>query len=189
MSTPCNDFRWFALRVKSGFEQRVASIACNRGFEVFLPSYQCRRRWSDRYQSVDAPLFPGYLFCRLDPERRLPLLTIPKVMHLVGIGRRPEPLDPSEIEAIRKVILSNVHAEPWPFLQVGQRVHVEEGPLAGVEGILIQIRKQHRLVLSVTLLMRSVVTEIAREWIRPLNHARPALQGQPMHLSTRGVHN
>jgi transcription antitermination factor NusG len=81
---------WFALRVKSRFEKLVTSMARNKGFEEFLPLYQSRRRWSDRLKSVELPLFPGYVFCKLHPEHRLPLLTIPGVLHFVGIGKSPE---------------------------------------------------------------------------------------------------
>jgi hypothetical protein len=53
---------WFALRVKSRTEKVVATIARNKGYEEFLPLYQCRRKWSDRFKSVELPLFPGYVF-------------------------------------------------------------------------------------------------------------------------------
>src|SRR5262245_13741136 len=84
--------RWFALRVKSRCEKVVSLMAQQKGLEEFLPLYQSRRRWSDRLKSVELPLFPGYLFCRLNPQHRLPLLTIPGVMHMVGIGKTPVPI-------------------------------------------------------------------------------------------------
>jgi transcription antitermination factor NusG len=178
---------WFALRVKSRFEKLVASMAHNKGFEEFLPIYQCRRRWSDRFKSVELPLFPGYVFCRLDPEHRLPLLTIPGVLHVVGIGRIPVPIDDAEIDAIRAAIGSGLGVEPWPFLQVGQHVRLEYGPLAGLEGCLVEVRKQHRLVVSVTLLQRSVAVEIERDWVAPVHpvHALPP-QSAPVGLVHAG---
>ena len=161
--------RWFALRVKSRCEKVVAAIARNKGFEEFLPLYQCRQRWSDRLKSVEFPLFPGYVFCRLDPQYRLPLLTIPGVLHFVGIGKVPAPIDDAEIIAIQSAVASGLSAEPWPFLEVGQRVQLEDGPLAGLEGFLVEVRKRYRVVVSVTLLKRSVAVEIDREWVAPLD--------------------
>jgi transcription antitermination factor NusG len=152
--------QWFALRVKSRSEKLVALIARNKGFQEFLPLHQCRRRWSDRFKSVELPLFPGYVFCRLNPERRLPILTIPGVLHFVGLGRIPVPIDDAEIAAIEIAVRSGLQIEQWPFLNVGQRVRVEFGPLAGVEGILVEVRKQRRIVVSVSLLQRSVGVEI-----------------------------
>ena len=161
--------RWFALRVKSRAERVVANMARNRGFEEFLPVHQSWRQWSDRKKLVEIPLFPGYVFCRLAPERRLPLLTIPGVLHFVGIGKLPAPIEETEIDAIRAAVDSGLCAEPWPFLEAGQRVRLEGGPLAGLEGILIEARKQQRLVVSVTLLKRSVAVGIERHWVRPLD--------------------
>ena len=161
--------RWFALRVKPRFEKTVATMARNKGYQEFLPLYQCRRRWSDRFQSVELPLFPGYIFCQLNPEFRLPLLTIPGALHFIGIGRVPAPIEDEEIAAIQTAMRCGLWAEPWPFLNVGQRVRLEEGPLAGLEGLLIEVRKKQRLIVSVTLLKRSVAVEIERDWVRPLD--------------------
>jgi transcription antitermination factor NusG len=160
---------WFALRVKSRSEKIVSTIARNKGFEEFLPLYQTRRRWSDRFKSVDVPLFPGYVFCRLNPEFRLPLLTIPGVLSFVGIGKVPVPIDDAEMAAIQTAIGSGLLAEPYPFLEVGQRVRIAEGPLTGIEGLLVEVRKQQRLAVSVSLLKRSVAVEIDRHWVRPLD--------------------
>lgn len=162
-------FPWFALRVKTRFEKIVATVARQKGFEEFLPLYQSRRRWSDRFKSVELPLFPGYVFCRLNPEFRLPLLTIPGVISFVGIGRVPVPVEDAEIAAIRCAIGSGLLAEPYPFLEVGQRVRLAEGPLAGLEGFLVEFRKQQRIAISVSLLRRSVAVEIDRHWVRPLD--------------------
>jgi transcription antitermination factor NusG len=131
--------------------------------------YRCRRRWSDRQQEVEFPLFPGYLFCRLNPEHRLPLLTIPGVVHLVGVGKTPAPVEDAEIAAIQAAVHSGLKAEPWPFLEVGDQVRLESGPLTGLEGILVASDKQQRIVVSVTLLRRSVAVSIERDWVRPLD--------------------
>jgi transcription antitermination factor NusG len=163
--------RWFALRVKSRSEKIVATMAQHKGFQHFLPIYQSRRRWSDRFKSVEFPLFPGYVFCRLDPQHRLPLLTIPGALNFVGIGKVPVPIEDAEIEAIQTAVRSGLSAEPWPFLEIGQRVRLEDGPLAGVEGIFIGDSKQQRIVVSITLLKRSVAVAIERHWAAPLDRS------------------
>lgn len=165
-------YPWFALRVKSRAEKIVATMARHKGFEDFLPLYQTRRLWSDRYKTVELPLFPGYVFCRANPEFRLPLLTIPGVLNFVGFGRVPAPIDEAEMDAIKRAIGFGLQAEPYPFIEVGQRVRLAEGPLAGLEGFLIEVRKQHRILVSVSLLKRSVAVEIDRHWVRPLNQSR-----------------
>ena len=167
--------QWFAVRVKSRCEKVVAAMAQNRGFEEFLPHYHCRNRWSDRVKSVELPLFPGYLFCRLNPEHRLPLLTIPGVLHIVGIGKTPVPVEDAEVAAIQSAVRSGLAVEPWSYLEVGQRVRLEDGPLVGLEGILIEAEQKQRLVVSVTLLGRSVAVAIERHWVTPVDaHGQPA---------------
>jgi|SRR5579862_401605 len=159
---------WFALRVKSNREKIVADALKGKGYEEFLPLYRSRRRWTDRFQDIDLPLFPGYVFCRFDVQYRLPLLTIPSVVQIVGIGKVPYPVDNAEIAAIQTLVASGFSVQPWPFLEVGHRVRIEEGPLRGVEGLVTDIQGAGQLVVSITLLQRSVAVAIDRRWARPL---------------------
>jgi transcription antitermination factor NusG len=168
-NTPGASQHWFAIRVKSRCEKVVATIAHNKGFEEFLPLYQSRRRWSDRLKSLDIPLFPGYVFCRMDPRYRLPLLTIPGVVQFVGIGKTPVPIDDGEIASIQAAVRSGLAVEPCGFLELGQRVRVQTGPLAGTEGIFVEASKRERIVVSVTLLKRSVAVSIEPHWAVPLD--------------------
>ena len=162
---------WFAVRVKSNFEKKVATGLRNKGLEEFLPLYQSRRRLSDRYKTVDLPLFPGYLFCRLDLDHRLPLLTTVGFLYIVSVGNKPVPVDEGEIAAVQFVVRSGVPAIPWPSLAVGQRVRLESGPLCGLEGAVTQVGMRDRICVSVTLLQRGVSVEVERDWIRPLDPA------------------
>lgn len=139
--------------------------------------YKIRRRWSDRIKELEEPLFGGYVFCRLDPLERLPVLTIPGVVRFVSVGRNPAPIEDCEIAAIQSVVSSGFPAEPWPFLRVGQTVRIEDGPLRDLEGLLINIKGSHRLVISVGLLQRSVAVEIDRDWVTPINPSRSAGSG------------
>lgn len=167
--------RWFALRVKSNCERVVAAVARYKGFEEFLPLYRRYHRWSDRSKVVELPLFPGYIFCRINPEFRLPMLTIPGALHFIGFGKVPAPIEDAEVAAIQKAVTSELGAAPWEYLEVGQLVRLEQGPLAGLEGILVETRKECRVVVSVTLLRRSVAVEIERHWVTPIGADRRPL--------------
>jgi len=159
---------WFALHVQSRSEKKVAASLRAKGFEEFLPLYRSRNRWSDRVKDVDLPLFPGYVFCRLQPSSRLPVLTTPGVISIIGSGKIPEPVELEELAAIQSLVRSGLPAIPWPFLKTGERVRIEHGALEGVEGILTAVRKECRIVLSVTLLQRSVAVEVDRNLVRPI---------------------
>jgi transcription antitermination factor NusG len=159
---------WYAIRVRSNFENAVSASLASKGYPEFLPTYRSRRRWSDRIKEVRMPLFPGYVFCRFDPNNRLPILQTPGVVNVVSFAKTPTPVEESEIAAVQRIVASDVLSRPWPFLNAGDRVQVIDGPLAGLEGILLEFKKSLRLVVSVTLLQRSVAVEIDGDWVRPL---------------------
>jgi transcription antitermination factor NusG len=163
-----DQFPWYALRVQSRFGSLASATLRGKGYEEFFPLYRSRRRWSDRMKELELPLFPGYSFCRFDVSHRLPILTTPGVIGIVGIGKIPAPVDLDEIEAVRLILRSGLAAQPWPLLRVGSKVYIERGPLAGLEGIVTNTDKVFRLIVSVSLLQRSVAVEIDREWARPI---------------------
>jgi transcription antitermination factor NusG len=161
-------YPWYALKVRTRCESIISIALERKEYVTFVPTYQEARQYSDRIKKVEAPLFPGYLFCRLDAKRRLPVLTTPGVHYILGNNGEPEPLPEEEVAAIERVVRSGAVARPWPFLKTGSRVRVEHGAFAGVEGILLNERGTDRLILSITMLQRSVSVEIDRSWIRPL---------------------
>jgi transcription termination/antitermination protein NusG len=161
-------YPWFAVRVRSNQERIAEKHLRDRGYERFAPSYKTERLWSDRKREIDQFLFPGYIFCRLNPHNRLPVLSVPGVVGLVGFGNVPAPIPEDEIERIRRMVQSGLLVSPWPFLELGQTVLIERGPLAGMEGILAEEKGRCRLVVSIHLLKRSVSAEVDRKWVRPV---------------------
>jgi transcription antitermination factor NusG len=159
---------WYALQVRSRKENYVASQIQGKGLECLLPTYKSIRQWSDRKKELEQPLFPGYLFCRFDFQQRRPLVTIPGVLQILGNGRVAVPVAEEEITALRLAVSSGMPKQPWPYLEVGQRVRVNYGTLAGLEGILVNVKGNHRVVLSVTLLQRSVALEVETAWLSPV---------------------
>jgi transcription antitermination factor NusG len=153
---------WYAVHTRSNFEVRVADQFSAKNIENFLPAYEEIHQWKDRKRRVLLPLFPGYLFVRIGDhtETRLPLLQTSGVVRIVGQGGKHEPVLDHEIEAIRIVLKSNTRCLAHPFLREGAWVRVKRGPLKGVEGFLVRLRNQSRLVISVNVLSRSVATEV-----------------------------
>lgn len=169
---------WFALQVRNRYEHLVAAVLRDKGYETFLPSCEARRQWSDRSKTVSLPLFPTYLFCRLDPENRLPVLVTPGVRAVVGAGKKPVPIEESEIAAVRRVAEAGLPVTPWPGFAVGKTVRVEHGPLRGVEGVILEDKGMPRLLVGITLLQRSISVEVDSGWLAPLEQ-RPAAAWHP----------
>ena len=164
---------WFAIMVRTSREKTADLLLENAGYECFLPISRYMRRWSDRMKEVEVPLFPGYLFCRMNPHNRLPVLMTPGVIQIVGVGKTPIPVAEEEIAAIQLVGKSGLSTMPWPYLEVGHVARIEDGPLRGMSGIVIKIKSGLKLVLSVNLLQRSVAIEIDRSWIGAAHVVRP----------------
>src|SRR5579864_7173130 len=169
-----NNLCWFALQIRSRWEGTTAGLLRGKGLETLLPTYSTKRKWSDRFKVVEAPLFPGYVFCRFDVHNRLPVLITPGVISVVGRGKTPIAVDEKEILSIQAAIGSGIHLEPWPYLEIGERVRVKDDVLDGMEGILTNFKGSDRVVISVTLLRRSVALEIDRSRISPLDSPRTA---------------
>jgi transcription antitermination factor NusG len=164
---------WYAVRVQSRLGGLASRALAGKGYKEFYPLYRSQRGWSDRIKHLERPLFPGYLFCHFDVNDRLPVLTTPGVIGIVGVGKIPIPVDDDEIEAVRSIVRSGLTTEPFLSLAVGSEVYIERGPLAGLTGVIINTDKVCRLVVSVSLLQRSVAVEIDRNWVRlSPQHAR-----------------
>ena len=177
---------WFALQVRTRHETAIASFLQAKGYEQFLPLYNVKKRWSDRVKVIESPLFPGYLFCRLDPQYRLPVLKTPGVIQIVGYNRIPAPIEEAEIQGIQTLVASGLPTQPWPFLAAGDPVQIESGSLRGLKGIVVKLKENSRLVVSVTLLRRSVAVEIDSALVQP-NYGAPASCEQPKKEYRQGV--
>jgi transcription antitermination factor NusG len=180
MESHDDDFRWYALYVRERYEKIVTANLIGKGYEVFLPTYQSKRRWSDRTKVVEVPLFSRYVICRFDFRNRLPILTVPGVHFIVGFGQTVTPIDPAELNAVRLAVDSGLPYEPWPFLKAGYRVRVEYGPLTGLEGFVLDVKNAYRLVISLNLLGRSVAVELDRDAVKPISHPKPEHTGMAM---------
>lgn len=159
---------WFGLHVRARKEAFVLAHLESHGYECLLPVYKSIRKWSDRVKEVEQPLFPGYLFCRFDFQNRRPLVITPGVLQIVGNGKTPIPISNAEIEAVQAAQVSGLPSQPWPYIEVGERVRVNYRNLNGLEGILINFRGNHRVVISVSLLQRSVAMEVDLAWVTSL---------------------
>ena len=152
--------RWYATYTCANHEKTVSKQLDQRSVEHFLPLYETVRRWKDRRVRLQLPLFPGYVFVHLALRDRLSILQIPGVVRLVGFNGHPSALPEREIEAIRTGVARQLRLEPHPYLTVGRRVRIKNGPLQSREGILIRKKGIFRVVLSLDLIVRSTAVEV-----------------------------
>lgn len=161
------DPKWFAVFTMPRHEKRVADYCVDRQIESFLPLYKARHRWKNRRTAtVEIPLFPNYLFVRIDAEERLHVLKLPGAMAIVSAGRQLLPIADDYIASLRGGLLTR-RIEPHPNLEAGDRVCITTGPMAGMEGILDRQKSGLRVVLKLEMIGRSVAVEVGAEEIGP----------------------
>jgi transcription antitermination factor NusG len=159
---------WVAVVVRPRAERKVQAGLTNAGLETFVPWHGVRRRWSDRVKILEQNLFPGYIFCRSTFTERLLVMNQPGVEWVVTFDRTPALIPDDQITALRVAVRSGLPLGPWPFLKAGQRVRIERGVLAGIEGTLTRDSTAWRIVVTVEALQRSVAVEVDRDLIQPL---------------------
>lgn len=160
---------WLAVRVRTGREQHVSSLLEAKGLDVFLPTYR-RRHFGRRRPALSdrQALFPGYLFCRVDPNDRLPVLSTTWVDYILGGDRGPIPVPDSEVRSLRLLLEQSEDAQEESY-SVGQIVRLMEGPLAGVEGVVRRLKDRCRIVVGIPLLQRAVAAEVDCSSVLPLS--------------------
>lgn len=162
---------WYAGYTASRHEKRVAEHFAQRGVEHFLPLYDAIHRWNNGRHRVQLPLFPGYIFVRIALQDRLRVIEVPGFVRLVGFNSLPCPLPETDINQMKEALNKGVLAEPYPYLTVGTRVEIRNGPMQGMTGILVRRQNKCRVVISVDLIMRSMAVEVDASDVVPIRKA------------------
>jgi transcription elongation factor/antiterminator RfaH len=162
---------WYAAYTSSRHEKRVAEHLRQRDIECFLPLYETVHRWNNGRHRVQLPLFPSYVFVRIDLRNKLRVLQVPGLAQIVSFNGAPAVLPDADIETLRNALTSGVAAQPYGYLNVGSRVEICRGPLQGMRGILLRHQGQFRVVLSVEMIMRSIVVEVEAADVEALDRS------------------
>ena len=156
--------KWYALWAHSHFEQLVYQQLVAKGFQMFFPTIEV---WSMRggiRTLTRVPMFSSYLFLRhtMDHASYVEARKVRGLVRILGEGwDRLTVIPDAEIHAIQQVVEAKLPALRHPYLREGQRVRIARGPLAGVEGILVQAKPgKGLLVLSIELFQRSIAVEV-----------------------------
>jgi transcription antitermination factor NusG len=158
---------WVALVVRPRAERSVQKGLANMGLETFVAWHGVRRRWVDRIRILEQNLIPGYVFCRSTFEERMTVMHQAGVERVVSFNRTPALIPDHEIAALKRAVCSELPLGPWPYLKAGQRVRIEKGVLAGMEGTLARESAGWKVVVTVSALQRSIAVEIERDMIAP----------------------
>jgi transcription termination/antitermination protein NusG len=160
---------WYAILTRSRHEKLVHSKLQAKGITSFLPLVSRVHKWSDRKQTVDLPLFPGYAFVHMTPtaDSYYSVLQTTGVAQFVGDGRKGIPISEKEIEDIRTIVSQKHPFLPHPFLKTDQRVRIRGGCLDGVEGTLVS-QNSKSLIVSVEIIRKSISIRVDGYDVEPV---------------------
>jgi transcriptional antiterminator RfaH len=157
--------RWYALHVRPNYEMAVATQLRHLGIEEYFPVQNSTQKSRRSKFSSGSPLFPGYIFLFFDPYAGPKLFSIPGVLRLLGHRGHPEPIEDEEIAMVRSIVSSCLPTEPAPYFQSGNKIRIVCGPLAGVTGTFIRSESNHKLIVSLPLLQRSIAVTVPSNWV------------------------
>jgi transcriptional antiterminator NusG len=155
---------WRALYVRSKSEFSVSARLGRLNYETYCPVYMVRRRWSDRVKLARLPLFPGYVFVScLEPELA-EVLGLAGVVQALPSNLAPALLSEESIDTIKRVVGSGLAVEPHTPA-MGERVMITRGPLAGIAGVVVRVRKPRLIVEIENLQGRAIAVELTAEML------------------------
>lgn len=177
---------WFAVYTTCRHEKRVAQHLTQREIEHYLPTYRADRKWRDGSRvTLELPLFPCYIFVRIDRAERVAVLSVPGALAVIGgTGGEPAPIPESAIEALRAGSRER-KIEPHQLLRVGEMARVRSGAFEGMSGVVLRRKGGCRIVLTLEQIMQSVAVEIDEKDLEPL---RPAAVQNPFDMRGSGLY-
>lgn len=166
MNAPATD-RWHVLRTLSRQEKAIDRTLKSAGYRVFLPIVHHTRIYGHRKRTVQAPLFPGYVFLWGPLDAAYFAMESGRIAQIIRVTDQDR-LD-HELEQIRLALEGEAQLDPYPFLRIGRRVRVTQGPFRGVEGLIDERRSADRLVLVIDALGRATSMEIDASILAPID--------------------
>lgn len=163
------DERWVLLYTRSRCEKRVAHLCTRSGARHYLPLQEHWTGRDRRGRSYSLPLFPSYVFACLTDDQQQQMLAMQGTVRVIPV-RHPGRLL-AELREIRRLLATGAPVWAGPALGKGTRVRVVRGPLAGLAGMVVDLRPRagrYELVINVTILGRAVATEVDAMAVEPM---------------------
>ena len=159
---------WYAVTTQPRHEKVVADHLEAKSIEAFLPLVATTSRWKDRLVILERPIFPGYVFVRINLSERHRVFGTPSLVRMLAFGGVPATIDDFEIDAVRRCLTQGHDPKAHSFVNIGELVRVKSGSLQGLEGVVIRQKNKCRIVVSISLIHKSISTEIDANLVEPI---------------------
>lgn len=152
--------RWYVVQTQPLGEARALANLTRQDFEAYLPRYKRERRHARRIDTVVRPLFPRYLFVRLDlgRDRWRSVSSTYGVSQMIMSGEMPAPLPDGLVEELRHREIDDgfIKLGLPPGLKVGSRIRLTEGLFVDHVGVIERLADERRVAILLDLLGREV---------------------------------
>ncbi len=160
---------WYALVTRSRFEKKCEKILLEKNIIVFLPTQKVIRQWSDRKKEVELPLFPGYIFVKIDINNRSSILNTDGIARIIRFNGVDTIIPEKQIEAI-KIALSEqniIEINDIEFYK-GQNVNILSGPFKGFKGKLVRKNNKGKFLITIDSIGKGILVEIGSSRIEKI---------------------
>ena len=162
--------QWWVAHTKSRNEKALAQDLIAKEIPYFLPmSWNVRRHRERTFKSL-LPVFTGYMFFCGEDLDRVEVLKTNRVAGILDVVDQIKLV--GELSQIEQALRAGAPLLPHDYIKKGQWCRVIAGPLMGLEGIVLEVRKVTRLILQIERLGQATCVEIDVNMIERIE--RPA---------------
>ena len=156
----------YVLYTKSHHEKFVESQLLKKEIEAFTPKITLRKRWSDRVKLIEKPLFKSYCFAKFSLTDKIKIVSQLGVVNIVHFNNQYLPVPDSVINSLKILTENKIKLGPYPYLKIGKKIVIGNGPLKGLEGYIVEKRNKHTsLVVSVDAIASSIKCVVDVDYI------------------------
>lgn len=163
-----SESEWYAAYTLPNNEKKVYQELLKRGEEAYLPTHKVLRQWKDRKKQLNVPLFPNYVFLKTAKFNLWPMLEIYGLVRYVTFNGKPAVIPEKEIEAIKQVMsldmrINEVSREET--CMIGERVRIMQGPLLGLEGVVVSRKDKKRLLIGFRTINQTISVDVSVDFL------------------------
>ncbi|OIR14992.1 transcription antitermination protein RfaH [mine drainage metagenome] len=169
MAVPIQSFqepRWFVCHTKPRCEKKFAALMEAESFTHYLPLVRSVRNYADRKRTFMKPLFLGYVFAEITPERKTRIYQQDLLVRAIWV--EDQPLFLRQLEDVRRVVESGLETTLQPLLKRGTLVRITAGPLKGVEGFVEDPKSPRGVVIAMDVLQQGLLVPVPIDQIKVL---------------------
>ncbi|MGR4068760.1 transcription/translation regulatory transformer protein RfaH [Halomonas sp. LR3S48] len=161
--------RWYVVQCKGGESFRASEHLANQGYELFHPILQVQKKRGGKLVWLDEPLFPHYLFIRLDriASNWRPIRSTRGVLRIVTFGDHPLPVDDELVAMLRERGAQGQENVANVYFRAGEKVEITEGPFKDLQAVFASHKGDERAIVLLNLLNRQQQLEMPVANLRP----------------------